>query len=90
MFISLTIRRFCGGVAPVIAGLIMLTSCGAPQLIAQPTFPLHTAGQYIVDSNGYRVRLNAFNWYGTESTDYVVSGLHLSLFHYRQARVDRW
>lgn len=49
--------------------------CGVPMASAQPAFPLHTAGQYIVDSNGYRVRLNAFNWYGTESTDYVVAGL---------------
>jgi endoglucanase len=40
-----------------------------------PAFPLHTSGQYIVDSNGVRVHLNAFNWYGSESTDYVVEGL---------------
>ncbi len=42
---------------------------------AAPAFPLHTSGQYIVDSNGVRVHLNAFNWYGFESTDYVVEGL---------------
>ena len=42
---------------------------------AAPAFPLHTSGQYIVDSNGMRVHLNAFNWYGFESTDYVVEGL---------------
>jgi endoglucanase len=42
---------------------------------AAPAFPLHTSGQYIVDSNGVRVHLNAFNWYGAESTDYVVEGL---------------
>ncbi len=42
---------------------------------AAPAFPLHTSGQYIVDSNGARVHLNAFNWYGFESTDYVVEGL---------------
>lgn len=45
---------------------------------AQPAFPLHTAGQYIVDSNGNRVRLNAVNWYGAESTDFVVAGLELA------------
>lgn len=60
---------------PMIVGLTMLLSCSSVKVAAQPAFPLHTAGQYIVDSNGYRVRLNAFNWYGTESTDYVVAGL---------------
>jgi endoglucanase len=42
---------------------------------ATPALPLHTSGQYIVDSNGVRVHLNAFNWYGSESTDFVVEGL---------------
>jgi endoglucanase len=42
---------------------------------AAPAFPLHTSGQFIVDSNGVRVHLNAFNWYGAEGTDYVVEGL---------------
>jgi endoglucanase len=42
---------------------------------AAPAVPLHTTGPYIVDSNGYRVRLNAVNWYGAEGTDYVVMGL---------------
>lgn len=40
-----------------------------------PAFPLHTSGQYIVDSNGVRVHLNAFNWYGSEGEDFVVEGL---------------
>lgn len=47
----------------------------ASAVAAAPAFPLHTSGQYIVDSNGARVHLNAFNWYGFESTDYVVEGL---------------
>jgi endoglucanase len=42
---------------------------------ATPTLPLHTAGPYIVDKNGYRVRLNAVNWYGAEGSDFVVMGL---------------
>src|SRR5665213_1736874 len=54
---------------------ILMACCGASSASAAPAFPLHTQGQYMVDSNGYRVRLNAFNWYGTESTDYVVAGL---------------
>ena len=42
---------------------------------ATPAFPLHTSGQYIVDSNGVRVHLNAFNWYGSEGEDFVVEGI---------------
>lgn len=42
---------------------------------ATPAFPLHTSGRFIVDSNGTRVYLNGVNWYGAESTDYVVAGL---------------
>lgn len=64
-------RKHCVWAVPCLLALLLCTS----QASAAPAFPLHTQGQYIVDSNGYRVRLNAFNWYGTESTDYVVSGL---------------
>lgn len=39
------------------------------------TFPLHTSGSYIVDNNGARIHINAFNWYGAEGLDYVVEGL---------------
>jgi endoglucanase len=42
---------------------------------AAPAFPLHASGQYIVDSAGVRVHLNAFNWYGSEGQDFVVEGL---------------
>jgi endoglucanase len=51
---------------------------GALPAQAAPTYPLHTAGPYIVDANGHRVRLNAVNWYGAESTDYVVAGLQVA------------
>lgn len=52
--------------------------CGSCAASAQPAFPLHTAGRFIVDSNGARVRLNGVNWYGAESTDYVVAGLQVA------------
>ncbi len=55
--------------------LATLMLCSAPRLSAQPAVPLHTQGPFIVDSNGYRVRLNAVNWYGAEGEDYVVMGL---------------
>jgi endoglucanase len=55
--------------------IIALFLESAAALPAAPSFPLHTAGPYIVDANGHRVRINAVNWYGTESRDYVVGGL---------------
>ena len=62
---------------PVVLLLIAVfaVGCGWRSAQAQPAVPLHTAGPYIVDSNGYRVRLNAVNWYGAEGSDYVVMGL---------------
>jgi endoglucanase len=51
---------------------------GTNAALAQPAFPVHTSSQYIVDSDGNRVRLNAVNWYGAESTDFVVGGLQIA------------
>ncbi len=53
------------------------TSRTAPPTTTAPVFPLHVSGPYIVDSKGSRVVLHAFNWYGAESTDFVVAGLEL-------------
>ena len=58
-----------------LAALLLLVCCPTVAVNAAPALPLHTAGPYIVDSNGYRVRLNAVNWYGAEGSDYVVMGL---------------
>jgi|SRR5271165_1588694 len=58
--------------------VIAVLALGCGSATAQPAFPLHTGGPYIVDSNGQRVRLNAVNWYGAESTDFVVGGLQLA------------
>lgn len=64
-------------ILPLLAVLTIL--CGARAICgAQPAIPLHTSGRYIVDSNGTRVRLNGVNWYGSESTDYVVAGLQVA------------
>ena len=68
-------RYFLWKPALVLSFFAMAIFCSAKMAPAQPAFPLHTAGQYIVDSNGNRVRLNAVNWYGAESTDFVVAGL---------------
>ena len=61
------------GVAFLLVAVLIF--CVARAAVAQPAFPLHTSGRFIVDSNGARVRLNGVNWYGTESPDYVVAGL---------------
>ena len=57
--------------------MVLAISCsgGIVANATAPAFPLHTSGQFIVDSNGARVRLNAFDWYGAEGLDYVVEGL---------------
>lgn len=38
--------------------------------------PLHTVGVALVDRDGQPVRLRGVNWYGAESPDFVVGGLH--------------
>lgn len=53
---------------------VMALCCATSIASAQ----LHTAGQYIVDNDGNRVRINAANWYGAESTDFVVAGLQVA------------
>lgn len=59
--------------------MVALVLCYSARSAAAPiAVPLHTSGANIVDSNGNRVRLNAFNWYGTESSDYVVAGLEIA------------
>ena len=69
-FPSRSIFRCALALAPLAA--LFWPACASA---AAPAFPLHTSGQYIVDSNGVRVHLNAFNWYGSEGEDFVVEGL---------------
>lgn len=69
-------RSYCVPSAFKFIFLLLLTGAGFARIAAAaPAFPLHTSGQFIVDSNNARVHLNAFNWYGAESTDFVVEGL---------------
>src|SRR2546426_4774793 len=61
-----------------IAGLAATTasaSASAPPAQQVMRFPLHTDGRFIVDAAGQQVHLAAANWYGAESTDFVVGGL---------------
>lgn len=41
-----------------------------------PALPLRTQGRFIVDAKGARFKLASVNWYGAESSDHVVGGLH--------------
>jgi endoglucanase len=59
----------------VVELLLLILFGGWEPAHAMPAFPLHTQGAFIVDSEGHRVRLNGFSWYGADSTDYVVGGL---------------
>jgi endoglucanase len=64
------------GFPAVVVGLLaVLTLVATSTISAQPAVPLHTSGRFIVDSNGTRVHLNAFNWYGFDGADFVVEGL---------------
>lgn len=71
----------------VLAALpFLLAACGpamespraaSPTPVTAPAMPLHTEGRFIVDGAGRRVRLLAVSWYGAESEDFAVGGLHL-------------
>ena len=43
--------------------------------------PLHTAGRFVVDAAGRRVKLASVNWYGAEGKDFVVGGLDRQDLH---------
>jgi endoglucanase len=49
--------------------------------------PLHTSGQWIVDRNGNRLKLNSVSWYGAEERDYVVAGLERQDIHVIAQRI---
>lgn len=61
-----------------------------PTLATPITFPLRTSGRFIVDSNGNRVRLKAFNWYGAEGPDEVVGGLAYQSLSRIAAELHGW
>ena len=69
--------------ALALAVTILCASCGNTSSITIPpvppsVFPLRTSGQFIVDNRGNRVHLNAVNWYGGESIDFVAGGLQIA------------
>ena len=73
---SHAISRFCSRsldpvLVPRLTGHLIRVSSSE----CHPCSPAAHGWPYIVDNNGYRVRLNAVNWYGAEGSDYVVMGL---------------
>ena len=54
---------------------LVLTVCGAGRTQAQGAGYWHTSGNRIVDANGETVRIAGVNWYGFETSDYLVHGL---------------
>ena len=54
---------------------LVLMMCGAHRGQAQGVGYWHTSGNRIVDSNGDQVRIAGVNWYGFETSDFLVHGL---------------
>lgn len=54
---------------------VALIVCGSCLAQAQGVGYWHTSGNRIVDANGETVRIAGVNWYGFETSDYIVHGL---------------
>lgn len=54
---------------------LVLIACGSPVARAQGAGYWHTSGNRIVDSNGNEVRIAGINWYGFETSSFIVHGL---------------
>jgi endoglucanase len=54
---------------------LLLILCGSRVARAQGGGYWHTSGNKIVDSNGEAVRIAGVNWYGFETSNYLVHGL---------------
>ncbi|WP_083998981.1 glycoside hydrolase family 5 protein [Actinomadura kijaniata] len=75
------------GVSGLLAALlaVLLVAAMAPRVDADESvsgpavpgvvLPLHTKGRWIMDARDRRVKIASVNWYGAESSDFVVGGL---------------
>jgi len=63
--------------AAIVALLITSAGGAEPEAPSHPHFPLRTAGRWIVDQSGTRVKLACVNWGGADLKDGIVGGLHL-------------
>ena len=64
--------QFAAGACPQAAGSPYPSTSAHAAPVA---LPLHTAGRFIVDRYGHRVKLAGVNWYGAEELDHVPAGL---------------
>jgi len=69
------------GAAAAAASMALAAALVAPSASAQGAGYWHTSGNKIVDSNGTQVRLAGVNWYGFETTDYIIHGLWAQDYH---------
>src|SRR5271157_25167 len=76
----------CGGGSPSVSP----PAGSQPSETGNVAFPLHTSGRFILDANGGRVRLKAFNWYGAEGPDGVVGGLAYQSINSIAAELRGW
>ena len=58
-----------------LALVLVLIACGSGLAQAQGAGYWRTSGNQIVDANGETVRVAGVNWYGFETSDYIVHGL---------------
>jgi endoglucanase len=96
--------RSAAGILSLSLLVVLILTCGGANQPSQPVpsqpvsptsaagiaFPLHTSGRFIVDSNGNRVRLKAFDWYGAEGPDEVVGGLAYQSIGSIAAELHSW
>jgi len=72
------IQRMAHGVFALAAFLPVLLASNA---WSQGAGYWHTSGNEILDSNGTEVRIAGINWYGFETTDFIIHGLWAQDYH---------
>ena len=70
-----------GGVAVLVAGLLIPAGRSADAASAAGSGFWHTSGNQILDSGGNQVRIAGINWYGFETPDMVAHGLWAQDYH---------
>jgi endoglucanase len=70
-----------GGVAVLLAALVLPGSHSAQAASGAGSGYWHTSGNQILDSNGTPVRIAGVNWYGFETSDYIAHGLWAQDYH---------
>jgi endoglucanase len=64
-----------GRIFACVAAVFLVTLAGTPAALARQSPGLHSEAGRILDGSGRPARLEAANWYGAETADFVVGGL---------------